>query len=65
MAVSIYSMMSREQRKFSEKLAEQILSEYSTPVTSEQDSECPGFVPPKPSIWGKKDEDEEYYFVSQ
>lgn len=34
-AASLYGLMSREQRKFSEKLADQILSEYSTPCSSD------------------------------
>jgi hypothetical protein len=63
-AVSLYGLMTREQRKFSEKLAEKMLSEYSTPVTSEQDSTQPGFVPPKLTNWGlKKNKEEEYNFI--
>ena len=34
-AVSLYGLLSRNQRKFSEKIADNILSEYSTPVSSD------------------------------
>ena len=45
-AVSLYALMDREQRKFSEKLAEQMLSEYSSPESTETDSAGENFVPP-------------------
>lgn len=45
-AVSLYALMDREQRKFSEKLAEQMLSEYSSPESTETDSGAENFVPP-------------------
>ena len=51
-AASLYGLLTRSQYKFSEKLADEMLSEYSTPFSSEKDSEKEFFVPPKPTIWG-------------
>ncbi len=45
--------MTRSQYKFAEKLAEEMLSEYSTPVSSENDFDKEFFVPPKSTIWGR------------
>ncbi len=39
------------------------MSEFSTPVSSEQDSEEAGYVPPKPTRWGKKPVESEYKFL--
>ena len=48
-SISLYALLSREQRKFAEKLAETILSEYSSPESTCSDSNDEYYNPPDPS----------------
>ena len=44
--MSLWGLMSRPQRKFAHTLADQILSEYSSVISSENDSQNENFIPP-------------------
>ena len=47
--VSMYALLPREKRKFAEKIAECIISEYSSPSSTCSSSDNEYFNPPNPS----------------